>query len=205
MSGRGTGIRRTARSPRRTARRIPSGRWNASASASQMVRTSSSRTGRISSPSGSGWSGTILDGRPDHLGHVRDRRVTSRSHRARSPPRSRRPPRPRGTTRPDSWPAAMSRSRASFHASIAPPMPAAAELGVEEADLLVDARAVELLFPEHAAVADGDAVDLGHEEVLRRDRSARGGRRPRRSPRLVSTRSSPSPCAEAVMMRAKSG
>ena len=44
---------------------------------------------------------------------------------------------------------------------------ASAVLRVEEADLLVDARAVRLVVPEDAAVRDRKAVDLRDQEVTR--------------------------------------
>jgi hypothetical protein len=43
--------------------------------------------------------------------------------------------------------------------------PAATVLGIEETDLLVEARAIDLLIPPDAAIADGPTVDLGDEQV----------------------------------------
>ena len=46
--------------------------------------------------------------------------------------------------------------------------PSAALVGIQEADLPVDARAVGLLIPPDAAVSDRPAVDLRDEDVHRR-------------------------------------
>lgn len=46
--------------------------------------------------------------------------------------------------------------------------PTPAVLGVHEADLAVDTRAVDLVVPRDAAVRDGQAVELGDEQIARR-------------------------------------
>ena len=67
-----------------------------------------------------------------------------------------------------SWLAAISRSRPSFQANSADPMPRPPYVRVDEAHLLVDARAVGLLVPPDAAVADGPPADLREDEVAGR-------------------------------------
>ena len=67
-----------------------------------------------------------------------------------------------------SWSDAISRSRASFQARSAPPIPRPPIRGVEKAHLSVDQRAVRLGIPPDAAVADRPAVDLRDEQVAGR-------------------------------------
>ena len=111
--------------------------------------------------------GQVVDGRPDHLSHVRDRLVAGCADQ-----------RGRGgvpVVRPGFEELF---GRVVLGSDLAEPRlvprekrpadPPAADLGVEEADLLVHVRAVRLLVPPDAAVRDGDAVDLGDEEVALR-------------------------------------